>query len=102
MAVSTTTGVSSYRGSLLIRAQSSMPLIAPMCTSVITRSGEIASSSATAFSADSAVTTPWPSAVSSSESTCRMAGSSSTSMMVAGSRGRARIASMAPRLTRPR
>ena len=102
MAVSTTTGVSSYRGSLFIRAQSSMPLIAPMCTSVITRSGEITSSSATAFSADSAVTTPWPSAVSSSDSTCRMAGSSSTTMMVDSSAGARRIASMSARLTPPR
>ena len=97
-----TTGVSSYRGSLLIRAQRSMPLIAPMCTSVITTSGEIASSNATALSPDSAVTTPWPSAVSSSESMRRVAGSSSTSRTVAGSAGALRTASMAPRLTRPR
>jgi hypothetical protein len=77
-----------------------MPLIAPMRTSVITRSGEITSSSATAFSADSAVTTPWPSAVSSSDSTFRMAGSSSTIMMVDSSAGARRIASMAARASR--
>src|SRR5262245_50275662 len=70
-----------------MRAHSSMPLIAPMCTSVMSRSGEITSSRPMAFSADSAVTTLWPIAVRSSPRTWRIAGSSSTTMMVATSAG---------------